>query len=320
LLVDKPIYQVSSIDLSDADERTLKVFLRFVGSTEGACWEWSTRDTCDLLLAGAGARLPKGIAESGKPVVAWIADVGDDGAPSTSPILCKPLQMDDFSAVLRIVERRLQGSVIEARDTGPEYSAPARVESRPVSRVVSPQVTPPVREAIPEPIPTLIPKLSPRPIPKPAAEPVRAPAAAPAIQPLAEIPRPPRTGRYRLLRWPKADFLRGRARATRFLSFLASGPLTVDQLCTLSGADRPTCSALLDALDAAGYLETRPAQAAVPVPASIRATAATHAAPVARAPAPSPMPSGMPPMGRKPHIPVPDAGLFGRLRRHFGLG
>ena len=159
--------------------------------------------------------------------------------------------------------------------------------------------------------------------PIPASAPVSIPAPAPAPliqQQKPETAPPERTGRYRLARWPKADFLRGRARATRFLSFLASGPLTVEQLCTLSGADRMTCTALLDALDAAGYLETRPAQAAVMAQASARPHSGAQAAPLARASAVRPVTGHDAPTARRPAMPPPDVGIFGRLRRHLGLG
>ncbi|MGM9487048.1 hypothetical protein [Ideonella sp. YS5] len=97
----------------------------------------------------------------------------------------------------------------------------------------------------------------------------------------------------------------------------------------MSGADRSTCTALLDALDSAGYLEARPAQAAVMVPgaalgqASARATSSAHAAPMARSVNVRPGTGSNAAASRRPAVavaPPPDVGIFGRLRRHLGLG
>ena len=328
--MDKPNYQVSSIDLSEADERALKVFLRFVGNTEAARWEWSTRDACDLLLMGGGARPPGHFENSPRLVVARIEDGGGAEPAAFERVLRRPLQMDDFSDLLRRVELGLKEDAVKIEEAAPEYSGEPAEETAPI---LSPA---PAEEPAPASAQAPIPAPLPAPIPAPVPAPVAAPAAAaaPVIQSPPALQRPERTGRYRLARWPKAEFLRGRARATRFLSFLASGPLTVEQLCTLSGADRPTCTALLDALDSAGYLETRPAQAAAAAqaagmasvaamgPASTRATSSAQDAPLARSVNVRPGTGSNAPASRRPAVAVapPDFGIFGRLRRHLGLG
>ena len=75
--MDTPNYQVSSIDLSDADERALKVFLKFVGNTEAAGWEWSTSDACDLLILGAGVRQPARVSGLPAPFLAWVEETAE---------------------------------------------------------------------------------------------------------------------------------------------------------------------------------------------------------------------------------------------------
>jgi hypothetical protein len=277
--VDKPRFRVSAVDLSEADERVLKVFLRFVGDTPNSIWEWSIGEDCDLLLVGG--ELPR------------------------------PLHADDFSELLRKVE----AGNSRPRTTGSLAMADAIAAKPPET---------PAGKPVEEPVEKPAGKI---PENTPPASPHTRPAPTPAAVEMVRPAHPERSGRYRLVRWPKSEFLRGRARATRFLSFLASGHLTVQQLCTLSGADRETCMALLDALEAAGYLDVKQAEAAednksplAAVPPRLEAVVVSaRPAAAAGALAVRSMPS-VPRVAPRAQAAALPTGLFGRLRRQLGLG
>jgi hypothetical protein len=413
IVVDKPSRRVSSFGLSEADERSLKVFLRFVGNTDAARWEWSIPETCDLLITGVGEPPPVAHENPRKPVLVMIVDNQSAVSSDSTAVLRRPLQIDDFSDLLQVVEstpRRRGPRVAESTPVvskiAPLVSPPARAleavpqflrkappeavqqvlpeapaetvllalaqappktapqvlaevppetapqvlaedppetvpqalaedppETVPQALVEDPPETVPqalsedppetVPQALPEDPPETVPQVLPQAAPRPMLEAVPRPAPRSRVAPVPRSLEPAeRSGRYRLVRWPKAEFLRGRARATRLLSFLASGHLSVQQLSALSGADRSSCVALLDALDAAGYLETQasPSEAASPRRPALVAVAA----PPADSPVPAP-PAGSPAAVAEAAEPsavlaAPENGIFGRLRRRLGLG
>ena len=230
----------------------------------------------------------------------------------TGSELPRPLHADDLSELLRKVEARNS----EARPPDSSVAAETSVEKPAGKPLEAPDK--PVDKSVDKPAGKALEQAS-------FIAPDTPPLPAPVTQVKLQPPRPERTGRYRLVRWPKSEFLRGRARATRFLSFLASGYLTVQQLCALSGADRETCMALLDALEAAGYLDVRPVPTAdgkkSPEVARVPAVEAVVAsAPLAAGTRPARMTTSAPSAVPRAKAAASQSGLFNRLRRHLGLG
>lgn len=111
----------------------------------------------------------------------------------------------------------------------------------------------------------------------------------------AAAPPPSRDDLYRLRRWPAAELVQQSAQYRRLASFLSARHLGLDELARLANVGTADCERFLQAVQAAGVLDVRP-RAPAPQPARRTDGAAPAAAPAS------------------------DTGLFGRIRRHLGLG
>jgi len=230
----RPQLVVRAWQLRDADAGALKLFMNLLRSRLQAEWVAAEAGSpVDLLVLPVGAADPSGfeaLAASGAIRLSIAADVAER-ARAEAPVLQRPLQFEEFSALMLEIERGL----IET--AGARRAAPAPVDVVPA------------------------PALAPAPAPTAAAtvlvEPV--PVARPSARPGLELAP---GARVRLRRWPDPVQLQGRKGHQRLASQIAATALEREDLLSLSGLPEVEVDAFLQAMHRADLLEVLPPEAA----------------------------------------------------------
>lgn len=231
----RPQLVVRAWQLRDADAGALKLFMNLLRSRLQAEWVAAEAGSpVDLLVLPVGAADPAGfeaLAASGAIRLSIAADVAER-ARAEAPVLQRPLQFEEFSALMLEIE-------------------PGLIE------------TAGARRAAPAPAPV---DVAPAPAPAPTAAVVAAtvvveptPVARPSARPGLELAP---GARVRLRRWPDPVQLQGRKGHQRLASQIAATALEREDLLSLSGLPEVEVDAFLQAMHRADLLEVLPPEAA----------------------------------------------------------
>lgn len=219
------------------------------------------------MTARTGARRVPPPAGAG--FVSTVTDGAPGGAPSGFASTLSEARTLDTDAATNARQRLARLAELE------QLQRELAARSRPAAALPAPPAPAVERDTLP-----------PQPAPPPTAE--ASPATLDPAQPL------------RLVRWPSHDDLRRDPRHARLAGFLATRPLSCNELARLSGVEQAICHDLALALLAGGCVvaEARAPVAAPPPAATVTVLAASPA---------------MAPRA------VVNRGLIARLRQRFGL-
>ncbi|SIR52250.1 hypothetical protein SAMN05421778_111116 [Sphaerotilus natans] len=233
----RPQLVVRAWQLRDADAGALKLFMNLLRSRLQAEWVVAEAGSpVDLLVLPVGAADPSGfeaLATSGAIRLSIAADVAER-ARAEAPVLQRPLQFEEFSALMLEIEPGL----IET--AGARRAAPA------------PAPAPVTVDVAPAPAPTAAVVAA-----AVVVEPV--PVARPSARPGLELAP---GARVRLRRWPDPVQLQGRKGHQRLASQIAATALEREDLLSLSGLPEVEVDAFLQAMHRADLLEVLPPEAA----------------------------------------------------------
>ncbi len=228
----RPQLVVRAWQLRDADAGALKLFMNLLRSRLQAEWVVAEAGSpVDLLVLPVGVADPSGfeaLAAAGAIRLSIAADV-EERDRAEAPVLQRPLQFEEFSALMLEIEPGL----IET--AGARRAAPAPVDVAPAPALA--------------PAPTAAATVLVEPVP------VARPSARPGLE-LAP------GARVRLRRWPDPVQLQGRKGHQRLASQIAATALEREDLLSLSGLPEVEVDAFLQAMHRADLLEVLPPEAA----------------------------------------------------------
>lgn len=227
----RPRLVLRAWQLRDADAGALKLFMNLLRSRLQAEWVAAEEGSpVDLLVLPVGAVDPSGfeaLAASGAVRLSIAADAAAQ-ARAAAPALQRPLQFEEFSALMLEIEPGL----IETAAARREVPAPGDAAPAP-----APTGTAAAATVVVEP----------------------APVARPPARPGLELAP---GARVRLRRWPDPVQLQGRKGHQRLASQIAATALEREDLLSLSGLPEVEVDAFLQAMHRADLLEVLPPESA----------------------------------------------------------
>ncbi|MFM2347401.1 MAG: hypothetical protein RL654_2154 [Pseudomonadota bacterium] len=239
----RPRLVLRAWQLRDADAGALKLFMNLMRTRLQAEWVMAQEESpVDLLVLPVGAADPPGFEAAPGALRLSIAADGAAQAQTAAPVLQRPMQFEEFSALMLALE-------------------PGLIQTMAVRRTVPAAATAPVPAVIEAPAPAVA---------SVPAEPV--PAAKPPARPGLELAP---GARVRLRRWPDPVQLQGRRGHHRLASQIAATALERDDLLSLSGLPDVEVDAFLQAMHRADLLEVLPPES---IAAAAEAAAADPAA------------------------------------------
>lgn len=246
----RPRLVLRAWQLRDADAGALKLFMNLLRNRLQAEWVAAQEGSpVDLLVLPVDAADPSGfdaLAASGAIRLSIATDAAEQ-ARAEAPALQRPLQFEEFSALMLEIEPGLIETAAARREV------PAPVDAAPAPVPAAPTVTATAATVVVEPVPVV------RPPARPGLE--LAPGA-----------------RVRLRRWPDPVQLQGRKGHQRLASQIAATALEREDLLSLSGLPEVEVDAFLQAMHRADLLEVLPPESASSASAAADVAAADPAA------------------------------------------